>query len=125
MNAEEVFSVLERIKQLREKAGLSQKALAERIGVSQQSINKYENHNIEPDIETLILIADTFDTSVDYLIGHSALDHRIEALRACDLNEDEYTLLERYRALSKRRRQGVQALLEAFSDGDADTRDRN
>lgn len=112
--------MLERIKQLREKAGLSQKALAERIGVSQQSINKYENHNIEPDIETLIRIADTFDTSVDYLIGHSALDHRIETIRACDLNADEFTLLERYRALDKRQRQGVQALLEAFSNETAD-----
>ena len=108
--------MLERIKRLREKAGLSQRALAEKIGVSQQSINKYENHNIEPDIETLIRIADVFDTSVDYLVGHSELDHRLEALRACDLNEDEFVLMQRYRALDKRRRQGVQALLAAFAE---------
>ncbi len=106
--------MLERIKLLRERANLSQKALAERIGVSQQSINKYENHNIEPDIETLTLIAEVFDTSVDYLIGHSEIDHRIEALRECDLNEEELALIRKYRALEKRQRQSLQQLLDAF-----------
>ena len=70
--------MLEKLRQLREDAGISQKQLAEAIGVSQQSINKYENHNIEPDIETMIRIADYFDTSTDYLIGHSDLRHKIE-----------------------------------------------
>lgn len=107
--------MLERIKRLREKAGLSQKALAEKIGVSQQSINKYENHNIEPDIETLIRIADVFDTSVDYLIGHSEIDHKIESLQTCDLNEEELCLLDRFRPLENRQRQSVLSLLEAFS----------
>ena len=59
------------LKKLRQETGVSQKQLADNIGVSQQSINKYENHNIEPDIETLIRIADFFDTSVDYLVGHN------------------------------------------------------
>ena len=40
-----------------ENGELTQKGLADAIGVSQQSINKYENHNIEPDIETLMRIA--------------------------------------------------------------------
>lgn len=107
--------MLERIKRLREKAGLSQKALAEKIGVSQQSINKYENHNIEPDIETLIRIADVFDTSVDYLIGRSEIDHKIEKLQACDLNEEELCLLDRFRPLEHGQRQSVLSLLEAFT----------
>ena len=107
--------MLERIKRLREKAGLSQKALAEKIGVSQQSINKYENHNIEPDIETLIRIADVFDTSVDYLIGRSEIDHKIEKLQACDLNEEERCLLDRFRPLEHGQRQSVLSLLEAFT----------
>lgn len=49
--------MLENLKKLREEAGITQKGLADAIGVSQQSINKYENHNIEPDIETLMRIA--------------------------------------------------------------------
>lgn len=52
--------MLENLKLLRSTAGISQKTLADSIGVSQQSINKYENHNIEPDIATLSRIADFF-----------------------------------------------------------------
>lgn len=63
--------MLKNLKKLRAEAGISQARLAEAIGVSQQAINKYENHNIEPDIETLVQIADYFNTSVDYLVSHT------------------------------------------------------
>ena len=63
--------MLENLRKLRTEAGVTQKQLADAISVSQQSINKYENHNIEPDIQTLVLIADFFHTSVDYLVGHN------------------------------------------------------
>ena len=43
--------MLRKLKQLRQEYGISQQRLADAIGVSQPSINKYENHNIEPDIE--------------------------------------------------------------------------
>ena len=81
------------LKRLREDAGVSQRTLAENIGVSQQSINKYENHNIEPDIETLVRMADYFDTSADYLIGHSSERRRQENVRTFDLNEKEAELI--------------------------------
>ena len=42
--------MLKNIKKLRIGKGLSQQQLADIIGVSQQSINKYENHNVEPNI---------------------------------------------------------------------------
>lgn len=106
--------MLDRLKKLREKAGVSQKALAESIGVSQQSINKYENHNIEPDVATLIRIADYFDTSVDYLIGHSNIDHRIEELRSCDLNEEEYAHLQRYRKMTAKQKQSISFVIENY-----------
>lgn len=60
--------MLKNLRLLREEKGMSQKQLADCIGVSQQSINKYENHNVEPDIGALIRIADCFSTSVDYIV---------------------------------------------------------
>ncbi|MGN0530228.1 MAG: helix-turn-helix transcriptional regulator [Eubacterium sp.] len=57
------------LKKLRNEFNISQQQLADVIGVSQQSINKYENHNIEPDIETLKNMAKFFNTSIDYLVG--------------------------------------------------------
>ena len=65
--------MLENLKLLRSTAGISQKTLADSIGVSQQSINKYENHNIEPDIATLSSIADYFHVSIDFLVGANEL----------------------------------------------------
>lgn len=46
-----------------------QQQFASVIGISQQSVNKYENHNIEPDIFTFCALADYFDISIDYLVG--------------------------------------------------------
>ena len=58
------------LKKLRSEYNISQQQLADVIGVSQQSINKYENHKIEPDIETLKTMANFFNTSIDYLVGY-------------------------------------------------------
>ena len=80
--------------------------LAEAIGVSQQSVNKYENHNIEPDIETLVRIADYFAVSVDAVIGHAEDDG--------ELTESERLLLQKYRRLTPKRRAAVDALLDCF-----------
>ena len=64
--------MVKNLKYLRTRYGISQQQLAEIAGVSQQSVNKYENHNIEPDIRTLTAFADFFHTSVDFLIGAGA-----------------------------------------------------
>ncbi len=55
--------MIKNLKALRKEYNISQQQLANIIGVSQQSINKYENHNVEPDIETLKAIA-TFLTQL-------------------------------------------------------------
>ncbi len=102
------------LKKLRISHGLSQQQLADRIGVSQQSINKYENHAIEPDISTLIALADLFGTSVDYLIGHTDIERRIEPVQTYDLNEKEMQLIGHYRRLSPKQKDILQNTAEAF-----------
>ena len=57
--------MIKNLKKLRQLAGVTQQQLAEQLTVSQQSVNKYENHNVEPDIDTLIKIADFFEVSLD------------------------------------------------------------
>ena len=49
--------------------GMTQKDIAKSLGLSQQRFNAYVKGAREPDIETLILLADYFHVSVDYLIG--------------------------------------------------------
>lgn len=106
--------MLMNLKKLREEAGVSQKALAEAIGVSQQSVNKYENHNIEPDIGTLIRIADYFDTSVDYLIGRSIDRHSTAPITSFALNQDEAAVIRKYKSLSPPQKKAVKAILESY-----------
>lgn len=107
--------MLENLKTLRETAAISQKQLAEAIGVSQQSINKYENHNIEPDIGTLIRIADYFDTSVDYLIGHTPIRRKIENVTPYELNSEECKVIDGFRRLSKKQKSCVIAIIDSYS----------
>ena len=104
------------LKLLRGSRGVTQKALADAIGVSQQSINKYENHNIEPDIDTMIKIADFFETSVDYLIGHTDLQRRIEEVDEHGLNAGESRFIDAYRRLTPRQRECILLLMESYND---------
>ena len=106
--------MLENLKRLREEASVSQKQLAEAVGVSQQSINKYENHNIEPDIGTLIRIAEYFNTSVDYVVGHSAIRRKIEAVVPYELNAGEAALVEGYRRLTQTQQNCVQTVIKSY-----------
>ena len=108
--------MLTNLKKLREDASISQKALADAIGVSQQSVNKYENHNIEPDIETLIRIADFFETSVDYLIGHTSVRRRIEEVHVFELNDLESKVMEQYRSLTSKQKACVNVVMESYSE---------
>lgn len=106
--------MLPNLKKLRQEYGISQQRLADAVNVSQPSINKYENHNIEPDIDVLIRLADYFNTSVDYIIGHTDVRRRIEPTEAYHLNESESDMLTRYRALSPEERQCVDLTIQTF-----------
>lgn len=59
------------IKRLREEKGLSQKDVAEHLGITRQAIASYELAKREPDYETLHKLADFFGVSADYLLGRS------------------------------------------------------
>jgi transcriptional regulator with XRE-family HTH domain len=59
----------ERIRELRIASGFSQVELAEKLGVSKQSVSNWENDNIQPSIEMLVKISRTFNVSTDFLLG--------------------------------------------------------
>ncbi len=57
-----------RLKMLRKKHGISQLKLAMDLNMSQNSISRYETGAREADYKTLILFADYFHVSIDYLL---------------------------------------------------------
>ena len=57
-----------RLKELRERKGISQLKLAVDLNMNQNSISRYETGTREADYNTLIKFADYFNVSVDYLL---------------------------------------------------------
>lgn len=55
----------------RKKAGLSQEALAERLGVSRQAVSKWETGEAVPELSKLMLLAQTFGVTTDWLLSES------------------------------------------------------
>ncbi len=63
----------ERLRALRESSHLSQAKFAERFGIGQSSVVRYEKGEAAPTLELLVKIADHYDVSLDYLLGRT--DH--------------------------------------------------
>lgn len=56
------------IKKLRNECSMSQDELAQRVYVSRQTISNWENDKSYPDVNSLVLLSEVFDTSIDTLI---------------------------------------------------------
>lgn len=57
------------LKELRLEYGLSQAELAEKLGVDFRTISNWENGVRKPDIDMLVIVADFFEVSTDFLLG--------------------------------------------------------
>ena len=62
---------INRLKECREKLGISKQEAARRIGISQPAYLRYESGDRKPSLQTTKEIAKVLNTSVDYLIGES------------------------------------------------------
>lgn len=58
-----------KLKELRQKHNLTQKNVAEKIGTNRANYNRYELENGEPDVKTLIKLADFYNVSLDEVFG--------------------------------------------------------
>ncbi len=73
----------EKIKTLRKKRGLSQNALAQYLGVSFQTVSKWENNITMPDIALIPAIASFFHVSTDELFGVNLLEMEERVMEVC------------------------------------------
>lgn len=62
------MNIADRIQNLRKLRGISQEQLADRLGVSRQTISKWESEQSAPDMEKIILLSDYFEVTTDYLL---------------------------------------------------------
>lgn len=59
---------------LRKKKGLSQEELAEKLGVSRQSVSKWESNNTYPETDKIVQICNIFECTMDDLINDNITD---------------------------------------------------
>ena len=64
----------EKISGLRRQNGWSQEELAERLGVSRQSVSKWESGASQPDLDRILLLSEQFQVSTDYLLKEDGED---------------------------------------------------
>ena len=100
-----------RLKQIREEKGLSQNELAKKINMTQQRISSYENGIREPDIETLKILADFFDVSIDYLLGKTDKRNNDNDKKELEIN---WALSGGYNALNDTNREIARSVIESL-----------
>lgn len=62
------MTIAERIQNLRKRKGISQEELASNIGVSRQSVSKWESEQSTPDLDKVIIMSDFFEVTTDYIL---------------------------------------------------------
>lgn len=91
-----------RIKILREKRGLIQEILAAELGITQQTLSRYENDITFIKVDVLKRIAEYFNVTTDYLLGLSDMKRDLTGqLRMNEAIDEYYDLIEVYKNLDK------------------------
>jgi transcriptional regulator with XRE-family HTH domain len=86
---------IDRLREIREKRGISQRELARQCGISDVLIYRYEKGISEPATKQLYNIAEKLAVSLDYLTGRTNTPEM--NINENHLEPEEYTLLETYR----------------------------
>ena len=98
-----------RLKELREASSLTQSELGEKLGLSKSTIGNYEKGYRQPDLETLILLADYFQVTIDYLVERSIFP-------TFDISSQEEQILKIYRTIPDNKRHLIADLFAILSD---------
>lgn len=108
------MTVGQRIAQKRKELGLSQEGLGERLGVSRQTVYKWESDAALPEIEKLVKLGREFSVSIDWLLGQEDEPRELTAEQLRMVEE----IVGRYLAA---RPEGLTALKAERSGGASET----
>lgn len=78
------LAIGENIRNFRKKNDLTQEALADRLGVTYQSVSRWENGTTYPDLELIPAISATLDVTVDELLGMPQIEKEKRAVETFD-----------------------------------------
>lgn len=72
-----MLKIGERLKNLRMNKKVTQKQIADYLGIAPNNYQNFEYGQINPSYENLIKLADYFNVSTDYLLGRSETKERL------------------------------------------------
>lgn len=98
---------MNRIRALRQRAGMKQSELAEILNCSNTAVSKYELGQLDLGVETIKALCRIFDCSADYLLG-------LSDLQKPELSDSEISVLLAYRKADDHVRDLVRLALEPF-----------
>lgn len=108
----------DRIKQLRKQKGLTQKEMAEAVGVGVSTVAMWESGKRTPSFKLLNDLSDLFDKSIDYILGTSDDDRspklndaQIEQLGTWEIQSELIDILRQYLQLDEYGKMNVRSLL--------------
>ncbi len=103
--------IMKRLKELRDGKHISQQRLAIDLNVSQATISKYELGQADPDIPTIVQLAEYFHVSADYLLEISDSKQNISDSR---LSDTETQLVFDFKRLDKIQKAKLLAYLQGL-----------
>lgn len=99
-----------KIKELRDEKGWSQKRLAEELNIHPVNMTKLEHGKNMPSADTLIKLAEIFNVSIDYLLSDEVKNRESTTLKDKELLES----FEKIERMDERSKEIVKELLESF-----------
>ena len=104
---------MENLRKIREKRNINQLKIAMDIGITQESISKYETDNAFPSKEILIKLADYLNCSIDYLLDRTN-NPKINKDNISIEDENIENLIFRYKKLSDENKNKLEGCLLAL-----------
>lgn len=102
-----------RIRELRKSLSMSQEALAERIGTTQQAVSRMENNANDIPSDLLIEMSKKFNVTTDYLLGISDTKRDYNGQYRMNQEMDKcYDIVLRYQNLSEINQKTLRCILE-------------
>ena len=103
----------QRIKDLREDEDLTQEKIAKKLNLHKTQYQRYENAEYNSFFEAMIMIADFYNVSLDYIAGRTN-DKR--GFNKSDLPKEEENLLKKFRTLNAEQKGIILGRIEAMTE---------
>lgn len=107
---------MENLNKLLKEKNITQLNLSMKIGITQETISAYINDKAKPSADTLIKLANHFNTTTDYILDRTDVNCRIENIKPKDLTNNEFNIISKYRNLTDEDKIKIEAYIDGLTD---------